>query len=665
MKKKKIGLHIVTAILLLILSCSVSTEPEYAVERPTFQPSGGIYTTGQTVSISSETADAIIKYTMDGSEPSASSEIYVSPLSVISTATLTAKAYRKGWKESPAVTAEYIITGVLPLPEFVPPGGLYTEPQSVSIILPVKELSGRDEERGREEEEFLPEDTVIRYTLDESEPDSLSAIYTEPLIIFENKTIKAKTFRENWTSSATAEAKYVIYEPPTFVGLIDAPDQVKVLELFTASVRVNESNDLPVQVKFDWGDGSISEYTDYAPGGSLFSQKHTYSEPGDYQIRAIARSSAGLISESDELIHNITAVEEEVIGLIAEVYILNNRLHLTATEPVSIEFSYFPNFTRGFLYESYRSNTEKSSITVPLPVEAEGIDYWFDLQVFSGEAVQDTVLIFTAKEQEYPLLRVDFVDVRQGDGALIRTPEGEAIAVDGGYGTRVPGFADPAYWNGAGEPLMLNYVIGENVQSFNYLLETHNHMDHWGGLADIRDHYGIPLSDQLSPDNTLGYQTGDFLNINSEVSFEILNIGFPPGVNPNNENNRSIVLRVVYGEIAYLLTGDIEYQVEDYLVGNNFNLSADVLKVAHHGSNSSSTPGFLAATLNRNTKIAILSFGTGNPYNHPRNLHRFSEFDVYGTNLPSHSWDGDNYRFDAGSIRTYTDGYILIVGYEQ
>jgi competence protein ComEC len=302
---------------------------------------------------------------------------------------------------------------------------------------------------------------------------------------------------------------------------------------------------------------------------------------------------------------------------------------------------------------------------MPLPVEASGIDYTFDLQIITTDTLLDTLLIFTSTDHVYPLLRVDFVDVAQGDGTLIQTPEGHVIVVDGGYGTYIPSFADPdTDWHGAGYPFMLNYVISENIQHFTYLIETHNHMDHWGGLANIRNHYDYPFNQQLRPDNTLGYQVGDYLNIDSEVSFQILNIGHPPG-NFSGENNKSIVLRIEYGDITYLLTGDIESPVENYLVNNNFNLSADVLKVAHHGSNSSSTANFLNATLNRNIKIATISFGTGNPYNHPRSLERFSEFDVYGTNLPSNTWDGNNYRFDVGNIKTYTDGNTIIVGYDQ
>ncbi|MBW6516276.1 MAG: MBL fold metallo-hydrolase [Candidatus Cloacimonetes bacterium] len=351
--------------------------------------------------------------------------------------------------------------------------------------------------------------------------------------------------------------------------------------------------------------------------------------------------------------------------LITELFIHENRFHLSTTEPVDVKFTYQPQNGNGFLFESYSTGELRDFIVMPLPVEASGIDYIFDLQIFGADTLLDTLFFFTSTNHTYPLLRVDFVDVAQGDGTLIQTPKGHVIVVDGGYGTYIPSFANPYLeWHGAGYPFMLNYVISENIQQITYLIETHNHMDHWGGLANIRNHFGYPFNEQLRPNNTLGYQVGDYLNIDSEVSFQILNIGYPPG-NYSGENNKSIVLRIEYGDVTYLLTGDIESQVENYLVNSNFNLSADVLKVAHHGSNSSSTANFLNATLNRNIKIATISFGTGNPYNHPRSLDRFSEFDVYGTNLPSNTWDGDNYRFDVGNIKTYTDGNIIIVGYAQ
>jgi len=255
------------------------------------------------------------------------------------------------------------------------------------------------------------------------------------------------------------------------------------------------------------------------------------------------------------------------------------------------------------------------------------------------------------------------VDVKQADAILITTPEGQHLAVDGGYGSRIPSFANPgSNWHGGGVPIMLNFVLERGISHFSYLIETHNHMDHWGGIADIKN-YGISYDYNLKPDNTYGIFAGNYLNIASAVSFRILNIGYPPGVPQTNENNRSIVIRVEYGDFAYLLTGDAEEEVEYQLLVENMDLSADVLKAGHHGSMTSSRPQFLSKVLDRKNKLVILSFGTGNPYGLPHQVNRFSPYDVYGTGYPSQIWTGDNYNFNCGHIETYTDGNILIVSY--
>ena len=335
---------------------------------------------------------------------------------------------------------------------------------------------------------------------------------------------------------------------------------------------------------------------------------------------------------------------------------------MTTQVPVNLNFSYRRDNNTGKTYRGHSAQSKRTYIDIPLPVETAGYYYQMNLQIESDTVSKDTLLTFLATGSQYDLLRVDFVDVRQGDGALIQTPEGQAIAIDGGYGSRVPSFSSPSYWNGAGYPFMLNYVISENIPRFRFLVETHNHMDHWGGLADIRDH-PIPYDYYLSPDNTYGYVVGTYLDVNSAVRFRILNIDFPEGISSTNENNRSIVLRIEYGEIAYLFTGDVEAVIENYLLTTDLNLSADVLKVAHHGSQSSSRQAFLEAVFDRYARIGVISFGTGNPYNHPHDLERFASYEIYGTGQPSDSYQSDSFYFNAGNIQTYSDGYIIIVSY--
>lgn len=450
-------------------------------------------------------------------------------------------------------------------------------------------------------------------------------------------------------------------EPPEIIGTITAPDTLYTNSYFVASLKVTDPQNLSVQARFNWGNGDVSDFTPLSPSGTLLEMPYAYRNTGVYQISVTARNSEGL-TVSGVLTHPVSVLQREENTLVNDLIIHNNRFFMNTTLPVNLKFSYEATDNQGKVYHGYSATKKQTDFSFPLPVDESGFVYEMALNIENASTLKDTLLIFSSTESRYPMLRVDFVDVRQGDGVLIQTPEGHNIAVDGGYGSRVPGFSQPAYWNGAGYPFMLNYTLEEGVSHFSYLVETHRHMDHWGGLADIMD-FGISYDYYLSPDSTQGYQVGDFLNINSAVSFEILNIDFPPNVSPTNENNRSVVLRVEYGEIAYILTGDIEHQVENYLVSNNFHLSADVLKVAHHGSQTSSRDYFLNSVFDRYARVAVISFGTGNPYNHPHNINRFADFDVFGTNQPSESYHGDNFHFNTGDVQTYTDGYILIISY--
>lgn len=454
-------------------------------------------------------------------------------------------------------------------------------------------------------------------------------------------------------------------EPPEIVGVISVPDTVSINSFFVASIVVNDPQDLDVQVRFNWGNGVYSEYTAFAPSGSTLTMPYAYQSSGVYTISVTARNRAGLTISNESSTRQISIITKEYSNLINDLLIHDNRLFMTTGSEVNLSLAYQRDNLQGRAYKGYSSQNKRNYTDVPLPVEGSNIDYQLHLELHDNTTLFDTLLVFTSTSSEYPMLRVDFVDVKQGDGTLIQTPEGEVIAVDGGYGTNVPPFSNPnAPWHGAGYPYMLDYVLNENIGRFRFLVETHRHMDHWGGLQDIIDH-NIPYDYYLSPDTPLNYEVGDFLDISSAVSFQILNLDFPPGVSQTNENNRSIVLRIEYGEIVYLLTGDMEHPVENYLVNNNFPLSADVLKIGHHGSQTSSRDYFLQEVFTRHARIGVISFGTGNPYNHPHDLQRFADYEIFGTNLPSEPYQGDNYHFDTGDVKTFSDGYIIIVSYDN
>ncbi len=166
-----------------------------AVTAPVFSPAGGEYTNAQTVTITSATEDAVIRYTTDGTEPSATSLAYSAPLTVDKTTTLKAKAFKEGLTDSATSTAVYTIVSedTVAAPAFSPSGGTYSEPQEVALTC-------------------ATENAVIRYTTDGSEPTASSQVYTDAISVDSTTTIKAKAFKEGMTASSTVTAVYTIEE---------------------------------------------------------------------------------------------------------------------------------------------------------------------------------------------------------------------------------------------------------------------------------------------------------------------------------------------------------------------------------------------------------------------------------------------------------------------
>jgi Leucine-rich repeat (LRR) protein len=170
------------------------------VAAPTFSPSQGTYTSPQSISILCATADAIIHYTTDGSEPTESSTAYSSALSVSNTVAIKAKAYRIGWASSDTATATYTITGIVSTPTFSPSQGTYTSPQSISILCATA-------------------DAIIHYTTDGSEPGESPTVYSSPISVSGTTIIKAKGYKAGWIPSETVTATYAItgtVSTPTF-----------------------------------------------------------------------------------------------------------------------------------------------------------------------------------------------------------------------------------------------------------------------------------------------------------------------------------------------------------------------------------------------------------------------------------------------------------------
>ena len=221
--------------------------------------------------------------------------------------------------------------------------------------------------------------------------------------------------------------------------------------------------------------------------------------------------------------------------------------------------------------------------------------------------------------------KVYFIDVGQADAALVIC-DGKTMLIDGG--------------NAGDSNLIYSFLQKKGVTHLDYIIATHAHEDHVGGLSGALNY--ATVGTVYCP--TKSYNSNAFQNFANNVAKQGKSITIPSrgtkfslgsasctvlAVNTESDaNNTSIVLRIVYGSTSFLFTGDAEREVELAMINQGMPLKSTVLKVGHHGSYTSSSYQFIWNVM---PSYAVISCGKGNSYGHPHDevLSRLRDADVY------------------------------------
>lgn len=280
----------------------------------------------------------------------------------------------------------------------------------------------------------------------------------------------------------------------------------------------------------------------------------------------------------------------------------------------------------GYFYNTYINTEEKEEIST--------------VELRKNEAIEEAINI-----NENDTFKIYFVDVGQADCILINN-NGEYALIDAG--------------NNEDGKKLVDYFASLGIENFKYVIGTHAHEDHIGGMDDVIENFNIEhffMPDVITTTKTfeevldaleekqIAFETPEIDSTFSlaDTKFNVLHVG----TDKTDLNNTSIVLKVTYKNTSYLLMGDATSVVEKEIL--NKDLKSDVLKVGHHGSQYSTTASFLKAV---NPKYAVIQVGENNTYNHPKDI-TINKLEKIGTKI---------YRTDKdGTIILTSDGQNITI----
>lgn len=266
----------------------------------------------------------------------------------------------------------------------------------------------------------------------------------------------------------------------------------------------------------------------------------------------------------------------------------------------------------------------------------------------------------TTSEPLGPAVRIDFIDVGQGDSIFIRTPDGINLLIDAGeekYG-----------------PKVVEHLSRLGVKRLDLVVMSHPHSDHIGGMPAVFEAFpvagvldsgyahGTNVQEQvlrMIQDKKIPYHratAGMRFRYGEKFTLEVLAPAkkLIEGTD-SDANNNSVVVRLTYGQKRILFTGDIGREGEGRLIASRRDMESNVLKVAHHGSGSSTSLEFIRLV---KPEYVIISVGAGNEYGHPGKslLKRLAE-EKTGALM---------FRTDRnGTITVRTDGHKIVVESER